>query len=84
MSKKQAGLFYRRRDGVEVPQSDEGEQWLVTLHDAGGVRLQRFIDGKIDEAYRVMDDSEGALALAGAILGFEPPRALKRRDRRVR
>lgn len=84
MSKKQVGLFYRRADGVEVPQSGEGEQWLVTLHNAGGVQLHRFIDGVTDETYREMDDSEGVLAIAGAILGFEPRRALIRRDRRVR
>lgn len=83
MSEKQVGLFYRRDDGVEIPQSSEGEQWLVTLHDAGWVRLQRFIDGVIDEAYRDMDDGEGALAIAGVILGFEPRRALIRRGRRV-
>jgi len=78
------GLFYRRRDGSMIEQSTPGEQWLVTLIAGGGVQLRRFIDGRIDESYRVMDDSEGALAIAGAILGFEPPRAPLRRDRQAR
>lgn len=80
---KEAGLFYRRTDGVEVQQSKEGEQWLVTLLRGGGVRLTRFIDGNVDESYREMDDGEGLIAIAGAILGFEPPRAPVRRDRRA-
>ena len=77
------GLFYRRRDGTEI-QEGNGEQWLVTLRDGGGVHLRRYIDGMVNEGYRDMDDAEGAVAILGAILGFEPPRAPIRRDRRAR
>lgn len=77
------GLLYRRTDGSTFPIGD-GEQWLVTLRDGGGVQLRRYIDGKIDEGYRQMDDAEGAVAILGAILGFAPPRIPIRRDRRVR
>lgn len=79
------GLFYRRSDDVMIPLSErKGEQWIVTLIDGGGVHLQRYIDGKIDETYRIMDDAEGSVAILGAILGFEPPRAPLRRGRRAR
>ena len=84
METNKQGLCYRRSDGVVVTQSCVGEQWLVTLRTGGGVRLQRFIDGGIDESYREMDDAEGAVAILGAILGFEPPRCPIRRDRRAR
>lgn len=84
MGADKPGLFYRRDDGEMVPQSIEGEQWLVSLPPGGGVQLRRFINGVIDEAYRPMDDAEGAVAVLGAILGFEPPRCPIRRERQAR
>lgn len=84
MKTNNQGLFYRRGDGSKVSMSEESEQWLVTLRPGGGVYLRRFVDGRIDESYREMDDAEGAVAILGAILGFEPPRCPIRRDRRAR
>ena len=82
MEQVSAGLFYRRSDGSEVDLT-AGEQWLVELKLGGGVHLRRFLGGKIDESWRPMDDAEGVIALASVILGFEPPRVQRRRERLV-
>jgi len=83
MSDQQPGLFYRRPDGAEVPLS-AGEQWIVTLHAAGGLHLQRYLGGVHDESYKDMDAAEGAVALQALSHGFEPPRGLRRRERQAR
>lgn len=78
----QPGLFYKRTDGELIELSVlDAEQWVVTLPSGGGVHLQRYINGRIDEGYRSMDNAEGVVAMVGAILGFEPPRCPIRRDR---
>lgn len=82
MDNGSAGLYYRRSDGSEVDLT-AGEQWLVELKPGGGVHLRRFLGGVIDESYRAMNDSEGVIAVASVILGFEPPRAHRHRERLV-
>ena len=77
------GLMYRRKDGVEISCAG-GEQWLVTLLPQGGTHLRRYVDGMQDESYREMSDGEAAANIVGAIFGYEPPRALRHRDRRAR
>jgi len=80
MSDIKTGIFYRRKDGVEV-EFPEPELWVVGLEVGGGVCMRRFVNGLPDEAYRPMDDAEGAIAAASVILGFEPPRRPIRRER---
>lgn len=85
MSELKAGLFYRRKDGVEIDlAATSREQWVVLINEKGDFFLQRYFGGLIDETHRPMQADEATVALAAIGQGFEPPRGLRRRDTPVR
>ena len=74
-----AGLQYIREDGVVCPRVAD-EQWLVSLTDDGKVAVSRYCNGMLNESYAYMPPDQAAVALVAIINGFQPPRALTRRD----
>ncbi|MGI4936318.1 MAG: hypothetical protein ACRYF5_06170 [Janthinobacterium lividum] len=56
------------------------EEWRIQI-TGDTYRFKRYINGKLDESYRSVDQAEATVWAAAVIQGYEPPRSLNQSDR---